>query len=128
MTYGALLVATVLLGLATRRFPDAFPATIARHGGDALWAAMVLWLGALLRREATTRGLALSALGIAYGVEFSQLYHAPWLDAVRATRAGALVLGQGFLWSDLAAYAVGVALAALLDLAIVRHHRTRTAA
>ncbi|MFM8818855.1 MAG: DUF2809 domain-containing protein, partial [Phycisphaerales bacterium] len=38
-----------------------------------------------------------------------QLHHAPWIDGIRATRLGALVLGSGFLWSDIACYAVGVA-------------------
>jgi hypothetical protein len=31
-----------------------------------------------------------------------------------------LVLGQGFLWSDLVCYAVGVSLAALIDRLIKR--------
>ncbi len=118
--YVGLLVATIALGLATRRFPSAFPELIARFGGDALWAAMVLWLIALGRRTAATYRLALAALAIAWCVEFSQLYRAPWIDAVRATGAGGLVLGQGFLWSDLVSYVVGVVLAAALDAAIVR--------
>jgi hypothetical protein len=121
-----LLVATVLLGLATRRFPAAFPGVIARFGGDALWAVMVLWIAALVWRGASTQRLALSALAIAYAVEISQLYRAPWIEAVRATRGGALMLGQGFLWSDLVSYVVGVALAAGLDVRIVRSQWSRT--
>lgn len=113
--YLGLLGATVALGLATRRFPAAFPDVVARYGGDALWAVMILWLGALVRPVAATSRLALAAFGICTAVEFSQLAHAPWIDAVRATRGGALVLGQGFLWSDLVSYAVGVASAALID-------------
>jgi hypothetical protein len=35
--------------------------------------------------------------------------------AVRETRLGALALGQGFLWSDIACYAVGIAVAAVID-------------
>lgn len=123
--YFGLFVATVVLGLATRRFPTAFPEAIARFGGDALWAAMVLWLAALARRHAATHHLALSALAIAFAVELSQLYRAPWIDALRATRGGALVLGQGFQWSDLVCYAAGVALAAGLDAGIVRRQRSR---
>lgn len=125
--YAALLATTVLLGLATRRFPSAFPAVVAQFAGDTLWAAMVFWLAALIRRSATTTHLALASIAIAFAVEFSQLHHAPWLDALRATRPGALVLGQGFLWSDLACYTVGVALAAGIDTALVRRvraHRT----
>lgn len=118
--YLGLLVGTVLLGLATRQFPFVFPEFIARYGGDALWAAMVYWLVALAGRAAAVHRVALSALAIAFVVETSQLYHASWIDAVRATRAGALVLGQGFLWSDLVCYAVGVAIAAGLDTAMRR--------
>ena len=36
-----LLVVTIVLGLATRRYPPAFPELIAWYGGDTLWAAMV---------------------------------------------------------------------------------------
>ena len=110
-----LLVVTIVLGIATRRYPAAFPELIAWYGGDTLWAAMVFWLTAVLRPAAATWRLAVAALGISFAVECSQLYHAPWLDAVRATPAGALLLGQGFLWSDLWCYAAGVALAAALD-------------
>lgn len=115
MPYLALLGATVVLGLATRRYPSVFPVVIARYGGDALWAAMIFWLLALLRPATSAVMLAACAVGISWAVECSQLYHAPWIDAVRATRLGALVLGQGFLWSDLASYAVGVVAAAILD-------------
>ena len=125
----ALLAATIALGLATRRFPGAFPDLIARYGGDALWAAMVLWFVVLLRPRLAVRRAALVAISIAAAVELSQRYHAPWIDAVRATRMGALALGQGFLWSDLVCYAVGVGLAAALELALrARVSRTSTPA
>lgn len=115
MWCACLLAVTIALGLATRRFPSRFPSVVATYGGDALWAAMVYWLLAFLRPSASWRALAAGALGIASAVECSQLVHTPWLDAVRATRLGALVLGQGFLWSDLVAYAVGVLAATLID-------------
>jgi hypothetical protein len=118
--YVGLLVATILLGLATRRFPQAFPQIIATYGGDTLWAVMVVWLFAIARPQATTMALAVSAIVVAVLIECSQLYHAPWIDTLRATTPGALVLGQGFLWSDLVCYAVGVSLAALIDRLIKR--------
>jgi hypothetical protein len=55
------------------------------------------------------------ALTFALGVEFSQLYHAPWIDAVRATLPWRPLLGSSFNWPDLPAYAVGVALGAWTD-------------
>ncbi len=117
--YLALLVGTVLLGLATRRYPEAFPEVIARFGGDALWATAVFWIIALMRRRSATLRIGVSALAIAFVVEMSQLYRAPWIEAVRATGPGALALGHGFLWSDLLSYAIGVLLAAATDAAIV---------
>ncbi|WP_410503428.1 DUF2809 domain-containing protein [Hymenobacter sp. AT01-02] len=48
------------------------------------------------------------AAGFALAIELSQLCHTPWLMQLRATRLGALVLGHGFLWSDLACYGVGI--------------------
>ena len=42
-------------------------------------------------------------------VEESQLYHASWIDSIRGTTLGALVLGHGFLWSDLPATPPGSA-------------------
>lgn len=126
MLYVAMLVATVLLGLASRRFGTALPAFIARYAGDALWAMMVMWIYALLWRRVSTARLSAAALVTAYAVELSQLYRAPWIDALRESRVGALVLGQGFLWSDLVCYAAGVALGAILDAALA-HRRVANA-
>ena len=41
-------------------------------------------------------------------MEFSQLYQAEWIDQIRATRVGGLVLGRGWVATDLICYAVGV--------------------
>jgi hypothetical protein len=112
--------ATIVAGLASRRFPESFPDWFARYGGDALWAALVFWVVALCWRRGLTIHVAAAALAIACAVEVSQLYHAPWLDAIRATRIGALLLGSGFLWSDLVCYCAGTALAAGVDTLIRR--------
>lgn len=114
--HALLLLVTIALGLLSRHFADALPATVARYAGDVLWASMVVWGLRLLAPRAPTKWIALVAFAVAVAVELSQLYRAPWIDAIRATRAGALALGQGFLWSDLACYAVGVLLAAAIDL------------
>ena len=50
-----------------------------------------------------------------YGIEISQLYHAPWIDSIRATTLGGLILGFGFLWSDLICYTVGIVIGAIID-------------
>lgn len=113
--YLALLVATIAAGLGSRRFASSLPRWLSEYAGDILWAAMVFWLLALGFRRRRTRWLVLGTVGISWAVEFSQLLRVPWLDSVRATRAGALALGQGFLWSDLLCYVVGASLAAVVD-------------
>ncbi len=110
----ALLVATILLGLGSRRFADHLPTLVAQYAGDVLWASMVFWWGTLFFRDAATARVAGGAFAVCVLVELSQLYQAPWINALRNSTLGALVLGQGFLWSDLVCYAVGVLLAALL--------------
>ncbi|HEX2218433.1 MAG TPA: DUF2809 domain-containing protein [Gemmatimonadales bacterium] len=114
--YFGLTLLVVALGLASRRYRAGLPAFIGAYAGDALWAAMVFLLAATVWAHAQPRVLAVGALAFSFGVELSQLHRAPWLDALRATRAGALVLGQGFLWSDLLCYTAGVGIAAGADL------------
>jgi hypothetical protein len=59
--------------------------------------------------------IATISLAIAFAVEASQAYHAAWIDSIRSTALGGLVLGSGFLWSDLVCYAAGISIAAGLD-------------
>jgi hypothetical protein len=59
--------------------------------------------------------IAFFSLLFCYAIEVSQLYQAPWINAIRNTTLGALVLGSGFLWSDLLAYALGVGMAFLIE-------------
>jgi hypothetical protein len=58
------------------------------------------------------------------GVDFSQLYNAPWLDAVRATIPGKLVLGNTFYWPGLVAYAVGIVIGVLAEWRLRRRPPT----
>ena len=68
----------------------------------------------LLVRKSLWTAVLLSLL-FSFGIEFSQLYQADWINAIRHTMLGALVLGKGFLFADLVRYTVGIIIAALLD-------------
>jgi hypothetical protein len=75
---------------------------------------MAWWLAAVApNARPAVRGAA--AFGIAVAVELSQLVHGPWIDAVRQTTPGQLVLGSGFNPRDLLAYAVGVLAAVFVE-------------
>jgi len=116
----SLAALTIALGLASRRSRGALPAFVGAYAGDVLWAAMVFLLIAAVWRGASTARVAVAAAAFSLAVELGQLYHAPWIESVRHTRLGGLVLGFGFLWSDLVCYAAGVALAAALDRLLLR--------
>lgn len=107
--------AVIALGLGARKYAAWLPKFVADYAGDTLWALMVfVGLGFFFPRWSSLR-VAVVALLFSFAVELSQLYHAPWINSVRHTRIGGLVLGFGFLWSDLLCYTVGVATGWLIE-------------
>lgn len=104
------------LGLASRKFGTILPSFIAKYTGDTLWALTALAAISVAFPTTSLCKRAAISLAFAYVIELSQLYHAPWLESLRHTTLGGLVLGFGFLWSDLACYTVGVASGLLLEL------------
>ena len=114
-----LLGLVCLLGMGSRRYAQVLPGFIAAYAGDTLWAlAAFLGIGLVFRRSSTWT-IACLAMAFSGAVEISQLYHAPWIDSIRHTTVGGLILGFGFLWSDLGCYAVGVGLGVMIDIGIV---------
>jgi len=93
---------------------------LAEYAGDTLWALMLFLLASTLLAGRSNISRAGISLVLAFAVEVSQLYHAPWIDGIRNTTLGGLVLGFGFLWSDLVCYLVGIAAGALIELTLRR--------
>jgi len=115
--YAVLILLTVAAGLASRSsLADHLPAVVTTYAGDTLWALTLFLVLGFTFPKTCTGGIAITALILAFAVEFSQLYQAGWINAVRDTRIGALILGHGFLWSDLICYAAGVAAGWLSEL------------
>ncbi|CAM4268734.1 ribosomal maturation YjgA family protein [Saccharibacillus endophyticus] len=113
------LMIVMLLGLASRAYAGMLPEFWANHAGDALWAALVYLLVRMLIPGYRTWICALGALLLSFGIEFSQLYRAEWLDALRSTTLGALVLGRGFLAVDLVRYAAGIIVCWGADISVL---------
>jgi len=63
--------------------------------------------------------LILSIL-FAFTIEFSQIYQADWINEIRNTKLGGLVLGYGFKVSDLIAYSVGVAFGFFINKRLIK--------
>lgn len=110
-----LLLFVVFAGFASRRYSTYLPLPIRKRTGDALWACAVFALLGLLRPRWSTLKVTLVALAIAYSVEFSQIYHRPWIDHLRSYALGKIILGTTFFWLDQVAYTVGIACMVPID-------------
>lgn len=120
----ALAAALVMgLGLLWRSGLLPLPEAVAKYGGDALWALLVfLGFGMVFHRSPTARIFLLAAC-FAWAIEFLQLYHAPWIDGIRAIRLGRLALGTTFNGPDLLAYLAGIALGAWAEPVLLEKNR-----
>lgn len=109
LSYAGWLLAVIAAGLASRSArASILPEFVTAYAGDTLWALMVFLILGFLLPGARILPLAGAALGIAFAVEFSQLCEAGWLSRIRETRLGALVLGKGWVGTDLLCYTAGV--------------------
>jgi hypothetical protein len=108
-------IAVIALGLASRRHPGLFPAALDNYPGDALWALTAYLAIAFAVPDMPVWRLAGIAFAISYVAEFSQLLQLPWINGIRSTRAGHVLLGQGFDWYDLVAQTVGIGLGTSID-------------
>jgi len=115
IAYLIAIVITILLGLASRKWSILLPSFVAQNAGDMLWAMMVYFgFRLLLVRKSTLTAIWFSFL-FSFGIEFSQLYQENWINQIRGTTLGALILGKGFLAEDLVRYSVGIIVASVLD-------------
>lgn len=109
------MAAVVAAGLWWRSPANPASPFFQKYGGDALWAWLIfLGFRCVLIRAPVLRVTSI-ALAFCFAIEFSQLYHAPWIDSIRGTRLGALILGNTFNAPDLIAYAAGVALGTIIE-------------
>ena len=115
--FGVILV--MIAGLLSRKYVELLPQWLNTYLGDSLWALMIFLGLAMLFTKKKTKTIILFTLLFCYGIECSQLYHAPWIEALRQNTIGHLILGYGFLWSDLVAYTIGAGVGALVDRCIL---------
>ncbi|GGB65271.1 putative membrane protein YjgA [Flavobacterium suaedae] len=120
IVYIPVIIITVGLGLFVRAKANWFPEVFNLYAGDALYAFMMHYIVCLFTNK-TPLYKAVIALLICYVIEFSQLYQAEWINTIRQTPPGKLVLGSGFLYSDLLAYLIGITLAFLSDYFLLSH-------
>ncbi|WP_421750508.1 DUF2809 domain-containing protein [Croceimicrobium sp.] len=115
--YFILSLASIGLGLASRSYK--WVEWGHAYVGDALYAVFIYFGFRFLFPNLSVRPAALVALFFCFAIEFQQMIPWEWLRALRSTTVGHLILGQGFLWSDILAYSFGVFVAQFLDHKLV---------
>ena len=112
-----LIISTIALGLASRT--AIVPDTIYPYLGDILYAVMIYFVLGFLLPTMSQIKVAIACVLACFAIEFLQLIDVPWLNSVRNTLFGRLVLGSGFLWSDLLCYLVGTSIGFFFEKFVV---------
>lgn len=109
---------TIVAGCAVRSdMTDSWSPVLVKAAGDMLWALMLFLIAGTIFTRIKTAVLTAGVLALAFGVEFSQLFSACWIDTFRRTFIGAVTIGSGFYWTDLAYYTAGCAIGAIAEKA-----------
>lgn len=103
----ALAAAVVLPAGYGLRFAPALPEWVRDGSGGLAYVVLLAMLAGVAWPQVSAARLALGALATTCVVEVSQLWHPAWLDGIRRTLPGRLVLGSTFGWSDFPPYVAG---------------------
>lgn len=117
--YLILVALTIVLGILSRKM-EGIPAGI----GDTLYAVMTYFGMRFIFVNHNKKTALIFALFFCYCIELQQIYKADWIVQIRKTSLGHYVLGQGFLWSDLGFYSIGILVAYLSDLILIKTPNT----
>ena len=115
--YFFLITTTILLGILSRKI-EGIPTFL----GDSLYAVMVYFGVRMFFLSLNLKKTAILALSFCFCIEFLQLYRADWMLEIRRTALGHYGLGQGFLWSDLGFYTLGVLIAFGIDFNLFKNN------
>jgi len=118
--YIGLTLVAICAGFLSRSPILALPHDAAKYAGSVIWGSMVYFVVCTLLPSQSLGRRATVALVVAAITEFSQLIHTGWLDAFRRTTIGVLLIGRFFSWLDIASYAVGIAVASIIDLVLIK--------
>ena len=112
--YFIFVLIVIALGITSRKI-DGVPT----YFGDTLYAMMVYFGLRIFFINLNLKKTAILALLFCFIIEFLQLYQAEWIIEIRKTTLGHYALGQGFLWSDLAYYTLGIIIAFWNDFNLI---------
>ena len=99
----------IVLGIFSRKIEG-----IPLFFGDILYAVMSFY-GLRFLFKISPKWTFLFSILFCFSVEISQTIQWEWLNTIRKTLIGHYILGEGFLWSDLAYYTIGSLVAYIMD-------------
>lgn len=103
--YLLLIIATIIIGLFSRS--NFIPDSIYLYLGDFLYTIMYYFIIGFIFPKMNPVKVACASIFLCYMIEVSQLCQATWLNNIRSYKIGGLILGFGFLWSDIISYTLG---------------------
>jgi hypothetical protein len=115
LSYFIITLFVILLGVLSRNING-----IPLFFGDIFYALMVYFGCRMIFIDSNNQIKVLLPLLFCYFIELQQLCDVPWLLKIRQTTLGHYALGQGFLWSDIFFYSLGVFVGFASDLSYKR--------
>jgi Protein of unknown function (DUF2809) len=100
------IVAVILLGYIVR-FSHLFTESIHHIAGCIFYEVLWILVGAFLYPRVNRKPIAIWVFLGTCGIEFLKLYQPQWLQAIRATLPGRLILGTNFDFYNLPVYLFG---------------------
>lgn len=97
----------VPLGLATKFYSGPGAVWARAHGGGIFYEFFWVFLALAVWPRLRPLRAALAVLVVTSALEFLQLWHPPFLEAVRGTFLGHALIGSTFSWLDFPHYLVG---------------------
>jgi hypothetical protein len=107
MRFGISLIISVALGVATQFASGPAFEWVARGLGGAFYVLVWIFAALFVFPDWRPKRVCAGALFATILVECAQLWHPAWLDSIRATWPGGLLLGSAFHWADFPYYFLG---------------------
>jgi len=124
LIYLSLIGLTITIGLFSRS--SYIPNFLYPYLGDVFYALMMYWIIAWVYNSKSHYFVLIMSIAICFLIELSQLLDYHWINAIRQTTLGSLVLGSGFLWSDLICYCIGGMFGYYLDNNLIQRIKIKT--
>ncbi len=120
--YILIALSFMAIGYTSRQYYPTTGTFIHDYVGDAIWAGMIYFGFRMIQSQTSCLKSAIYAIIFCFGIEFLQLYHATWIESLRHTKLGGLILGFEFLWSDLLSYTIGILIAFIIDNQLITNY------